>query len=131
MNPLPDTLLSTSGYIMRMRKFTTILILILSVCLTGCHKPEVKFTGMLPTPTATISSDRVTVHLGSDYLTSANWVHAKSRIEGQTVYVYGYHTLKEMSHEYVVKLPASVSSQTVTVMWLDPDGSQVPVPITK
>jgi hypothetical protein len=112
-----------------MRYFAPILILVASVFLAGCRKPEVKFTDMRPT--ATVSSNAVTVHLGAAYLTSAYWVHAKSKIRDQTVYVYGYYTLKEMSHEYVIKLPASVSTQTVSVVWLNPDGSTLPIPFTK
>ena len=114
-----------------MKRFATILILVASVFLTGCHKPEVKFTDMRPTPTATISTNSVTVHLGGAWLTSAYWVHPKSKIKEQTVYVYGYYTLKEMSHEYVIKLPSLVSTQTVSVVWLNPDGSTVPIPFTK
>ena len=114
-----------------MKRFTTILILVASVFLTGCRKPEVKFTDMRPTPTATVSASTVTVHLGEAYLTSAYWVHAKSKIKDHTIYVYGYYTLSEMSHEFVVKLPASLRSQTVSVVWLNPDGSQVPIPLTK
>jgi hypothetical protein len=47
------------------------------------------------------------------------------------VYVVGYRTMREQSREFVVHLPASVSSQTVSVVWVDPDGSHVTVPITK
>jgi hypothetical protein len=114
-----------------MKRYSTILILVLSMVLTGCHKPEVKFTDMRPAPTATVSGDAVTVHLGGDYLNSATYVHPKARVEGQTVYIFGYRTLKEQRREYVVRLPASASSQTIAVVWLNPDGSQVPVPITK
>jgi len=117
--------------ITRMKKLTTIILLAVCVFLTGCHKPEVKFTDMRPTPTATVSDGAVTVHLGGAFLTSAYWVHAKSKIKDHTIYVYGYYTLKEMSHEYVAKLPASVSSQAVSIVWLNPDGSQVPIPFTK
>ncbi len=114
-----------------MKRFVSILFLVASVFLTGCHKPEVKFTDMRPAPTATVSDSTVTVHLGEAYLTSAYWVHAKSKIKDHTIYVYGYYTLSEMSHEFVVKLPASLRSQTVSVVWLNPDGSQVPIPLTK
>lgn len=114
-----------------MKRLATILILVVSVLLTGCRKPEVKFTDMRPTPTATASDSTVTVHLGGAYLTSAYWVHAKSKIKDHTIYVYGYYTLSEMSHEYVVKLPASLRSQPVSVIWLNPDGSQIPIPWTK
>jgi len=114
-----------------MKRIVTTLCLVASVFLAGCHKPEVKFTDMRPTPTATVSDSTVTVHLGEAYLTSAYWVHAKSKIKDHTIYVYGYYTLSEISHEYVVKLPASLLSQTVSVVWLDPAGSQVPIPSAK
>jgi len=114
-----------------MKKFVPILILAVGVFLVGCDKPEVKFTDMRPPPTATLSSNVVMVHLGGAWLTSAYWVHPKSKIRDQTVYVYGYYTLKEMSHKYVIRLPASVSTQTVSVVWLNPDGSKVPIPFTK
>ena len=99
--------------------------------LTGCHSPEIKFNDIRPTPTATIASNNVIVHLGGDYLNSALWVHPKFRVKDQTVYVFGYHTLKEMSREYVIKLPASANSKTITVVWLNPDGSHITIPITK
>ena len=114
-----------------MKRFTAIFILALSVFLTGCHKPEVKFADIRPAPTATVAGNTVTIHLGTDMLTSADWVHPRVRIEGQTVYVFGYLTLHEQSLEYVVRLPASVSSQSVSVVWIDPDGGHVTVPITK
>ena len=115
----------------RMKHFTIILLLSLVVVLTGCHSPEVKFSDVRPAPTATVSSGSVTVHLGGDYLNSATYIHPKSRIDGQTVYIFGYRTLGEQSGKFVVRLPASVSWQSVTVIWIDPDGSHVTVPITK
>ena len=114
-----------------MRYLTAILLLSLTLVLTGCHKPEVKFTDMRPNPTATISGDTVTLHLGGDLLTSAYWIHPKAKVQGQTVYVFGYRTLQEQSREYIVHLPASVSSQSVSVVWINPDGSHVAIPITK
>ena len=114
-----------------MNRFATILLLSYCVVLTGCHKPEVKFTDMRPTPTATITNGAVTVHLGGDILTSAYWVHPKAKIVGQIVYVFGYRTLSEQSREFVVKLPATTGSQSFDIIWLNPDGSQVPIPIQK
>lgn len=121
---------STFGY---MKKIEVILILVLSVFLTSCHKTGVKYTDMRTAPTATISNDVVTISLPSSFLGSNTWVQAKSRFEGQTLRVSGYRTTSEpeVDHEYVFKLPDSVSSQTVTVIWIDPDGSRVPVPTTK
>lgn len=118
---------------MHIKWIEVILILAFSVILTGCHKTGVKYTDMRTAPTATISKDVVTVALPSSFLGSNTWVQAKSRFEGQTLCVSGYRTTSEpeVDHEYVVKLPDSVSSQTVTVIWIDPDGSRVPVPTTK
>src|SRR5215831_7908618 len=49
-----------------MNRFALILILGLSIVLTGCHSPEVRFTDMRPRPTAGVSGDKVTVQLGGD-----------------------------------------------------------------
>jgi hypothetical protein len=114
-----------------MRRFSTILTLVLGLVLTGCHKPEVNFTDMRPTPTATVSGGTVAVHLGGDYLNSATYVHPKARVEGQTVYIFGYRSLKKQDRECIVQLPASVSAQAVAVFWINPDGSRITVPITR
>ncbi len=114
-----------------MNRIATILLLSLTVFLTGCAKPDVKYSDLSPATSATISGDTVTIHLGSDLTASACWTRPKARVEGQTVYVVGYRTLRVQSREFAVRLPASVSSQTVTVVWVDPDGSRVTVPIAK
>ena len=114
-----------------MNRFTAILLLSLSPFLTGCSKPDVKYSDLSPATTATVSGDTVTVHLGSDLTASACWTRPTARVDGQTVYVVGYRTLQKQSREFVVRLPASASSQPVTVVWVDPDGSRVPVPTKK
>ncbi|HXC97835.1 MAG TPA: hypothetical protein VN048_00750 [Verrucomicrobiae bacterium] len=113
-----------------MNRAIMVLLVSLSVFLTGCATPDVKFSDMSPT-TATVSNNAVTIHLGSDNLCSECWIRPKAKVEGQAVYVVGYRTLCEHSHELVVKLPATVDSQSVTVIWADPDGTHVPVPVTK
>ena len=50
---------------------------------------------------------------------------------GQTVYVSGYRTLREQSRELVIRLRASENSQPVAVVWVNPDDSFIPIPITK
>jgi hypothetical protein len=113
-----------------MKHFTNILLLSLSVFLTGCAKPDVKYSDLLPATTATVSGDTMTVHLGIHLTQAAIWCAIpKARIEGQTVYLSGYRTNSPASREFVIRLPAS--SQPVTVVWVDPDGSHVTVPITK
>ena len=114
-----------------MIRFATILLLSLSVFLTGCAKPDVKYSDLSPATTATISGDTVTIHLGSDLTASACWTQPKARVDRQTVYVVGYRTLREQSREFAVRLPASASPQSVSVVWVDPDGSRVTVAIKK
>jgi len=114
-----------------MRHFATILLLSVSVFLAGCSKPDVKYSDLRPATTATVSGDTVTIHLGSDLTASACWTIPKAKIEGQTVYVVGYRTMREQSREFAVQLPATVTPQMVSVVWIDPDGSHVTVPITK
>ena len=112
-----------------MKQLTAILLLCGCAFLAGCSKPDVKYSDLRPATTATVSSDVVTVHLGSDLTASACWTSPQARVDGRTVYVAGYRTLREQSREFVVRLPPG--SQPVTVVWIDPDGSQVAVPITK
>jgi hypothetical protein len=112
-----------------MNRFVTVLLLCL--VLTGCAKPDVKYSDLRPATTATVYGDKVTIHIGSDMMASADWTRPKASVEGQTVYVVGYRTLFEQRREFVVPLPASVGSQLVKIVWVDPDGSQVSVPITK
>ena len=114
-----------------MNRLVTILLLTASVFLTGCSKPDVKYSDLSPATTATISGDTVTIHLGSDLTASACWTRPKARVEGRTVYVVGYRTMREQSREFVVQVPAAVGSQPVSVVWVDPDGSKMPVPVTK
>ena len=114
-----------------MNRFATILLVSVSVFLTGCATPNVKYSDLSPATTASVSGDTVTVHLGSDLMNSAYFTRPKARVEGQTVFIAGYHTLREQSRDFAVRLPASTSPQSVSVVWVDPDGSRVPVPIKK
>jgi hypothetical protein len=97
----------------------------------GCHKPEVKFTDMRPAPTATITNNTAIIHIGSDYYNSATYISPSAKVKGQTIYVFGYRTLKEQKHDLIVQLPTSTNNQSVTIEWLNPDGSHVPISITR
>jgi hypothetical protein len=114
-----------------MNRFATILVVTASVLLGGCATPNVKYSDLRPPTTASASGDTVTVHVGSDLMNSACFTRPKARVEGQTVFIVGSRTLREQSREFAVRLPASVSSESVSVVWVDPDGSRVPVPIKK
>jgi hypothetical protein len=106
-------------------------LLALNVWLAGCATPDVKYSDLQPPTTATVTRDTVTVHLGSDLAASACWTRPKAKVEGGTVYVVGYRTTREQSRELVVRLPASAGSRPVSVVWVNPDGGPVAVPITE
>lgn len=94
-------------------------------------KFEVKYSDLSPETTATVSGDAVTVHLGRDLTASACWTMPRANIYGETVYVVGCRTLRQQNREFVVRLPALISSQSVRVVWIDPNGSHNPVRIKK
>jgi len=115
----------------RMSRVAATLLPLLTAFLAGCAASDVKYTDLQPATTATITGDTVTVHLGSDMRASACFTRPKATVEGRTVYIVGYRTLREQSHNFVVQLPVSTSPRLVSVVWVDPDGSRVAVPITK
>ena len=114
-----------------MSRTATILLPLLAVVLAGCATPDVKYSDLQPATSATVASNTVTIHLGSDLMASACWTRPKARVEGGTVYVVGYRTLREQSREFVVRLPTATNAQPVSVVWVDPDGKRVAVPIKK
>ena len=113
-----------------MNRIATIPLFLLAVLLAGCDTPGVKYSDLRPATTATVASNIVTIHLGSDQMASACWTRPKARVEGGTVFVVGYRTVREHSREFVVRLPAATNAQPVSVVWVDPDGKRVAVPIT-
>ena len=114
-----------------MDQFAIILVLTFSVLLNGCATPNTKYSELRPPSTAAISGEMITLHVGSDVMNSACFTKLKVRVEGQTVLIVGYRTLREQSREFKIRLPVSVIPQSVLVVWVDPDGSRIQVPITK
>jgi hypothetical protein len=114
-----------------MNRIVAFLLVAMTVSLAGCATPEVKYSDLQPPTTASAAGGTVTVHLGSDLTASACWTKCKARVEGSAIYVGGYRTMREQNRNFVVRLPASTNSQPVSVFWVNPDGSQVAVPITK
>ncbi len=114
-----------------MSRFVTISILLLTVLLTGCSKPDVKYSDLRPATSATVSNGVVTVHLGSDLTASACWTRVKSRMEGSCIYLVGYRTIREQSREVSIRLLGSTKADSVEVIWVDPDGSRVRVPASR
>ena len=119
---------------MQMRHFITIQLVIVGLFLVGCRSPQVAFRDMDPKPTASVSGGTLMVHLGvvTNIPVSEVWIAHKAKIVGQTVSVSSYRSFyHEQSREFSIQLPATVATQTVSVVWIDPDGSKVSVPITK
>jgi len=114
-----------------MRGTAAILLLLLILHLVGCASPDVKYADLRPATTATVAGDTVTVHLGSDMQNSACWTRPKAKLQGRTVYLVGYRTLREQNRELAIRLPSSSRSQPLSVVWIDPDGSRVAIPTTK
>jgi hypothetical protein len=112
-------------------------------------KPDVKYSELQPEVAATLSLIGVTIHAGETEppppvdifrsvtadpagFTPPHWsICVRARVVGRTVYVSGCRTLRNERGQYEVFLPASSNSQPVSVVWVDPDGSQVSVPIRK
>lgn len=115
----------------RIKQIAVILLLPLTMVLAGCSSPDVRYSDLQPAPTATVSGGTVTVHLGSDLMNSACYPRPKARVEGRTVYVVAYRSLREQSREFVVPLPGPPAGQPVSVVWVDPDGRRVAVPLRK
>ncbi len=122
--------LSESG----MKRLPIFLVIGLGAMLAGCSstttKSLVKFTDVRPGPAATITNDHIQIVFGNDIAAPTCWIHPDSRTEGNTVYFYGHHSPDWATHEYLVKAPSSTNSQDVKVVWVNPDGSHVPVPVT-
>jgi len=116
-----------------MKLFYNILILAVCAGVTGCHKAGVRFTELHTAPIATMTNDLVTVHFQGFYLGGENWAEMKSRMEGTTLCVSGYQTSTEpeIDRDYSVRLPAALNAQSLNVVWVNPDGSRVPIPFAK
>ncbi len=100
--------------------------------LTGCHKTGVSFTELHSVPTVSIANNLVTIHFKGVYLGSHTWAQMKSHLEGQTLCVSGYKTTSEPEedHDYDISLPATAGGQPLTVVWVNPDGSRMPLTVT-
>lgn len=119
-----------------MKKLPIILIPVVGVLLAGCRTAttdaQVKFTDLRPPPAATISDDDnyINIAFGNDITAPSVWTHPESRIEGNTIYVYGYHNWNWASHYCTVEIPANVSPLDLNVVWINPDGSTNAVPFS-
>jgi len=100
---------------------------------TGCRSPQVAFTDLDPSPAASIAGRSLTVRVGVDtnIPSSEVWVRVKAQVKDGTVYLAGFQSYyREQSRVYSIKLPASANVEALAVVWVNPDGSHVPVPVT-
>jgi hypothetical protein len=111
-----------------MHKFASRLLFVLGIFLTGCAA-NVKYTDMSPPVTATIGDHRVTVHLGTDLSNSATYVRPRKKVVEGTIYVSGRRSLRAEKREFVVRLRKSITSQSIVVVWVQPDGGLIPLPL--
>jgi hypothetical protein len=111
-----------------MHKFASRLLLLLGIFLTGCAA-NVKYTDMNPPVTATIGDHRVTVYLGKDLTNPAPWIRPSKKVVEGTIYVSGRRSKREQKREFVVRLRKSITSQSIVVVWVQPDGGLIPLPL--
>ena len=114
-----------------MNRFVTTSVLLLTVLLAGCSKPDVKNSDLRPATSATVSNGAVIMHVGSDLTASACWTRVKSKVEGSRIYLVGYRTMREQSREISIPLAGTTKAESVEVVWVDPNGSQVRVPTSR
>ena len=106
----------------------------LGLVLTGCCGPEVAFSDLDPKPTASLAGRSLTIRIGVDtnIPSSEVWVRVKARIKDGTVNLAGHAVyLREQPKSYTLHLPASLESQSVSVIWVNPDRSRVAIPVSK
>ena len=111
-----------------------ISVVAFGLALTGCRSPQVAFTDLDPRPAASIADRSLAVRIGVDtnIPSSEVWVRVKAQVKDGTVYLTGYPSYyRAQSRVYSVKVPASVNSEALAVVWVNPDGSHVPVPVAK
>jgi hypothetical protein len=102
---------------------------VLSVLLWGCATPNVYYSDLRPPVAATALTDKITVQLGTDVMNSAHYTRAETEIEGRTILISGYKTLREQTREIVIRPSYYRLQGPVAVAWVNPDGGRVPIPL--
>ncbi|MDB6117760.1 MAG: hypothetical protein JWO08_1541 [Verrucomicrobiaceae bacterium] len=120
LNERKSTIMNTSRHL---------LILASILTLGACTIPQVKYSDMNPYAYATASGAGLTVHLGSEQSRKAGWVVTNTKVEGRVVYLRGYRSYAQESRDVQVALPAGVDARSVSVIWVNPNGKFIPVPV--
>ncbi|MBN1474200.1 MAG: hypothetical protein JW914_06265 [Syntrophaceae bacterium] len=106
-----------------MKKITVTTILILfTVFLTGCLKPEVNYNELFTPPSARIIKDELFLKGGASKKASACYVKPHAKIEKDTIYVFGTLSL---SNDIETKINLPNANITWKIYWLNKDGSLI------
>jgi len=100
---------------------------LIALALTGCGTATA-WNQMSPTPTASLSGEWLTIHLGADLKGEIQGVVPAAKVEGNKVYVSGHHTHASVSREFSVTVPTNAGP--IEVFWVEPDKTTVPIPVT-
>lgn len=84
----------------------------------------VNYDEFLEKPSAIRKGNMVEINLGITRA-SANWVAASSRINDDTIYIYGKLTFKEIPQTFLIELPDP--KKDYHIFWVDKDGKKTEI----
>ena len=102
---------------------------LISLALVGCASSGAAFKDMSPTPTASLSGEWLTLHLGDSAKGRTYSIESKMKVQGDKVYVTAKHSLQLSSHEVTLLLNKPGQQPITEVLWINPDKSVVSVPL--
>ena len=105
------------------------LLILTSILGLGACVSNVKYADLNPYPTATASGSALTVHLGADQTKKAGYTVTNTKVEGRVVYLRGIRTYAPQSRDVQVSLPEGVDARSVSVIWVNPNGQFITVPV--
>jgi hypothetical protein len=111
-------------------------LLLITFVMLGCMShPGVGFDSYTPTPIASVTGNTVTIQIGRPMF-SYGYTRIHSRLVGNQLRIYGSITPREpkaASYEeslrHTVQLPPGIHPESLQIIWLNPGGANVPVPI--
>ena len=107
-----------------MRIHGALLLFGIVLCSSGCRKPEVDFADVFTKPTATIQGTTPTLTGGPHRLASIHYVAPRTRIEKDTIYVYGIMTTDARAVTNRVSLPSPPQGGW-KIKWVNRNGTMM------
>jgi len=99
-----------------------VLIILLSLAITGCTKPKVNYNEMFDAPTAEINNNELIIKGGASRVASTSYVVPHARIKEDKIYIYGTLSLQD-NIEKKMKLPKE--EKDWKIWWINKDGSLI------